>query len=63
MVAARVDPDQTNGASRTISTADPTDTMMSRLIDGIRRSLIVNYVRAEWRSRRELAFLDRFAAA
>jgi hypothetical protein len=30
-----------------------------RPIDGIRRSLIVNYVKPEWRSRHELAFPDR----
>jgi hypothetical protein len=29
-----------------------------RPIDGIRRSLIVNYVKSEWRSRHELAFPD-----
>jgi hypothetical protein len=30
-----------------------------RRIDGIRRSLIVNYVKPEWRSRHELAFPDQ----
>jgi hypothetical protein len=30
-----------------------------RPIAGIRRSLIVNYVKSEWRSRHELAFPDR----
>ncbi|HZS81428.1 MAG TPA: 2OG-Fe(II) oxygenase [Stellaceae bacterium] len=30
-----------------------------RPIEGVRRSLIVNYVRDEWRSRHELAFPDR----
>jgi hypothetical protein len=30
-----------------------------RPINGVRRSLIVNYVKPEWRSRRELAFADR----
>jgi hypothetical protein len=30
-----------------------------RPIDGVRRSLIVNYVRPEWRSRHELAFPDQ----
>ncbi len=32
-----------------------------RPIHGVRRSLIVNYVKPEWRSRRELAFPDRLA--
>ena len=30
-----------------------------RKIDGVRRSLIVNYVKPEWRSRHELAYPDR----
>jgi hypothetical protein len=30
-----------------------------RPIQGIRRSLIVNYVGAEWRARHELAFPDQ----
>jgi hypothetical protein len=34
-----------------------------RPIHGVRRSLIVNYVRSEWRSRHELAFPDRKAGA
>jgi hypothetical protein len=34
-----------------------------RPIHGVRRSLIVNYVKPEWRSRHELAFPDRFAGA
>jgi len=29
----------------------------------VRRSLIVNYVKPEWRSRHELAFPERFAGA
>ena len=32
-----------------------------RRIDGVRRSLIVNYVKPEWRNRHELAFPDRSA--
>jgi hypothetical protein len=32
-----------------------------RPIEGVRRSLIVNYVKPEWRSRHELAFPDRTA--
>jgi trehalose utilization protein len=31
----------------------------ARPIEGVRRSLIVNYVKPEWRSRHELAFPDR----
>ncbi len=34
-----------------------------RPIQGVRRSLIVNYVKPEWRGRHELAFPDRLAAA
>ena len=34
-----------------------------RPIKGVRRSLIVNYVKPEWRSRHELAFPDRPAAS
>ena len=34
-----------------------------RPINGVRRSLIINYVKPEWRSRHELAFPDRFAGA
>ncbi len=34
-----------------------------RPIKGVRRSLIVNYVKPEWRSRNELAFPDKFAGA
>ena len=30
-----------------------------RRITGVRRSLIVNYVKPEWRSRHELAFSDQ----
>ncbi len=34
-----------------------------RPIEGVRRSLIVNYVKPEWRSRHELAFPDRLAGS
>ncbi|MGD0186545.1 MAG: hypothetical protein ABSC25_15020 [Roseiarcus sp.] len=34
-----------------------------RPVDGVRRSLIINDVKPEWRSRHELAFPDRFAGA
>ncbi len=34
-----------------------------RPIDGVRRTLIINYVKPEWRSRHELAFPDRLAGA
>ena len=32
---------------------------LPRRIDGVRRSLIVNFVTSEWRNRRELAYPDR----
>ena len=34
-----------------------------RPINGVRRSLIINYVKPEWRSRHELAYPDRAAGA
>ena len=34
-----------------------------RPIAGVRRSLIVNYVKPEWRSRHELAYPDHAAGA
>jgi len=34
-----------------------------RPIQGVRRSLIVNYVKPEWRSRHELAYPDHAAGA
>ena len=34
-----------------------------RPINGVRRSLIVNYVKPEWRARHELAFPEKFAGA
>ena len=32
---------------------------LPRQIDGVRRSLIVNYVTSEWRNRHELAYPDK----
>ena len=42
--------------------ADTWHGFRKRPIVGVRRSLIVNYVKPEWRSRQELAFPDRPAA-
>lgn len=42
-----------------IPSADTWHGFHRRPIAGVRRSLIVNYVRAEWRSRHELAFPDQ----
>ena len=42
-----------------IPAADTWHGFARRRIDGVRRTLIVNYVRPEWRSRHELAFPDR----
>jgi hypothetical protein len=39
-----------------IPAADTWHGFHRRPIDGVRRSLIVNYVRSEWRSRLELAY-------
>lgn len=41
-----------------IPAADTWHGFHRRKIDGVRRSLIVNYVKPEWRSRNELAFPD-----
>ena len=45
-----------------VPAADTWHGFHKRKIDGVRRSLIVNYVKPEWRARRELAFPDRPAA-
>jgi len=42
-----------------IPSADSWHGFRRRPIEGVRRSLIVNYVRPEWRSRHELAFPER----
>ena len=41
-----------------IPAADTWHGFAPRLIDGIRRTLIINYVRPEWRARHELCFPD-----
>jgi hypothetical protein len=46
-----------------IPAADTWHGFHPRKINGIRRSLIVNYVKPEWRSRNELAFPDRAVLA
>jgi hypothetical protein len=44
-----------------VPAADTWHGFHKRPINGVRRSLIVNYVKPEWRSRHELAFPDRLA--
>ncbi len=44
-----------------IPAADTWHGFHRRPIDGVRRSLIVNYVKPEWRNRHELAFPERMA--
>jgi hypothetical protein len=44
-----------------IPAADTWHGFAKRPIHGVRRSLIVNYVKPEWRSRHELAYPDRLA--
>jgi len=56
-------PYRRNGGLIFIPAADTWHGFHRRPIEGVRRSLIVNYVRPEWRSRHELAFPDRPAAA
>ena len=46
-----------------IPAADTWHGFRRRPIQGVRRSLIVNYVKPEWRSRAELAFPEKFAGA
>jgi hypothetical protein len=48
-----------NSALIFVPAADTWHAFAPRPIRGIRRSLIVNYVKPEWRSRHELAFPDR----
>ncbi|MGO8835406.1 MAG: 2OG-Fe(II) oxygenase [Roseiarcus sp.] len=49
-------PYRRNGGLIFIPAADTWHGFHRRAIEGVRRSLIVNYVRNEWRSRHELAF-------
>jgi hypothetical protein len=46
-----------------IPAADTWHGFHRRPINGVRRSLIVNYVKPEWRPRNELAFPDRAVLA
>ncbi len=46
-----------------VPSADSWHGFHKRPIRGVRRSLIVNYVKPEWRNRHELAFPDRMAGA
>ena len=46
-----------------VPAADTWHGFHKRKIEGVRRSLIVNYVKPEWRARRELAFPDRPAGS
>ena len=55
---AAVTPYRRNGALIFIPGADTWHGFHRRPIDGVRRSLIVNYVGPEWRARHELAFPD-----
>jgi hypothetical protein len=52
-------PYRRNGGLIFIPAANSWHGFHKRPIHGVRRSLIVNYVKAEWRSRHELAFPDR----
>jgi hypothetical protein len=52
-------PYERNGGLIFIPAADTWHGFHRRKIDGVRRSLIVNYVGPEWRARHELAFPDR----
>ena len=48
-----------NGGLIFVPAADTWHGFRRRPIDGVRKSLMVNYVGSEWRSRHELAFPDR----
>ena len=52
-------PYRRNGGLIFIPAADTWHGFRKRPISGVRRSLIVNYVKPEWRSRHELAFPDQ----
>lgn len=56
-------PYRRNGGLIFIPAADTWHGFRKRPIAGVRRSLIVNYVKPEWRSRHELAYPDRPVAA
>ena len=52
-----------NGGLIFVPGADTWHGFHRRPINGVRRSLIINYVKPEWRSRHELAYPDRAAGA
>ena len=52
-----------NGGFVFVPGSDTWHAFHRRPIHGVRRSLIINYVRPEWRSRHELAYPDRAAGA
>ncbi|MGD1038320.1 MAG: 2OG-Fe(II) oxygenase [Roseiarcus sp.] len=56
-------PSKRNAGLIFIPGGDTWHSFRPRPIDGVRRSLIINYVKPEWRSRHELAFPDRLAGA
>jgi len=56
-------PFEPNGAMVFIPSTDTYHGFEARRIDGIRKSVIINYVTNEWRAREQLAFPDRPIAA
>ena len=58
-----VAPYKRNGGLVFVPGSDTWHGFRRRPIKGVRRSLIVNYVKPEWRSRHELAYPDRTAGA
>ena len=58
-----VAPYRRNGGLVFVPGSDTWHAFHRRPIHGVRRSLIVNYVKPEWRSRHELAYPDRTAGA
>ncbi len=52
-------PGSANSGLIFVPAADTWHGFARRPISGVRRSLIINYVRPEWRSRHELAFPNR----
>jgi hypothetical protein len=58
-----VAPYRRNGGLIFVPGSDTWHGFHRRPINGVRRSLIINYVKPEWRSRHELAYPDRTAGA
>ena len=58
-----VAPYKRNGGLIFVPGSDTWHGFHKRPINGVRRSLIINYVKPEWRSRHELAYPDRTAGA